>query len=234
MESRSRLFAVVPGVFLVGCSFWAVKMSAKPGIPVVHGLSASARKFAGTPVAAEPADQVELRIWLDAKPRSLGPLTDADGSQPVELWLESGHLVGNEAKAGTWSVSCFAPRTVGESRSVKLKIDGAERTLTLTRDDGKNQTTWTNRLFKITTNTKLESAFYATDRVEKKVGKDATKVPDWADHGLLFMGPKSMIGVWSSSVLERSNHGPAGNIEAKSSAPDQGIARFYDFALSNS
>lgn len=196
-------------------------MSATPGIPVVHGLTASARKFAGTPLPIQPADQVELRIWLDAKPRSLGPLTDADGSQPVALCLESGHLVGNEAKAGTWSVSCFAPQMVGEARSVRLKIDGKERTFTLTRDDGRNRTTWTNRLFKITTNTKLESAFYTSNRIEKEVGKDATKVPDWADHGLLFMGPKSIMGVWSSSVLERSNRGAAGNLEAKSSSADR-------------
>jgi len=208
-------------------------MSATPGIPVVHGLTASARKVAGTPVPIQPADQVELRIWLDAKPRSLGPLTDADGSQPVELCLESGHLVGNEAKAGTWSVSCFAPRSVGESRDVKLKIDGVERKFTLTQDDGKHRTTWTNRLFKITTNTKLESAFYTTDRIQKEVGKDATKVPDWADHGLLFIGPKSMIGVWSSSVLERSNRGPAGNIEAKSSAAALGVTGFYDVSVSD-
>ncbi|CAN1519660.1 hypothetical protein MCEMSE15_01044 [Fimbriimonadaceae bacterium] len=221
MESRSRLLAVLPGVFLVGCSFWAVKMSATPGIPVVHRLTASARKFAGTPLPIQPADHVELRIWLDAKPRMIGPLTDADGSQPVELYLESGHLVGNEAKAGTWSVSCLAPRTVGDSREVKLKIDGVERKFTLTRDDGKNRTTWTNRFFPITSETKLESAFYTTDRIEKRVGKDATKVPDWADHGLLFMGSKSMIGVWSSSVLERSNRGAAGNIEAKSSSADR-------------
>lgn len=196
-------------------------MSAKPGIPVVHGLTASARKVARTSLPAQSAGQVQLRIWLDAKPRSLGPLTDADGSQPVELCLESGHLVGNEAKAGTWSVSCFAPRTVGESRSVKLTIDGAERTFTLTRDDGKNRTTWTNRLFKISSETKLESAFYTTDRIEKEVGKDATKVPDWADHGLLFKGQKSMMGVWSSSVLERSDRGAAGNLEARSSVADR-------------
>lgn len=208
-------------------------MSATPGIPVVHGLTANARKLAGAPLRAQPADQVELRIWLDAKPRSLGPLTDADGSQSVEVCLERGHLVGNEAKAGTWSVSCLAPRTVGESRSVKLKIDGVERKFTLTQDDGKHRTTWTNRLFKITTNSKLESAFYTTDRMEKEVGKDATKVPDWADHGLLFMGPKSMIGVWSSSVLERSNRGAAGNLEAKSSSADQGIADIYELAVSD-
>ncbi len=210
------------GVFIfTGCGSVVGKMSATAGIPVVHGLTANSRKLAGTPLPARPADQVELRIWLDAKPGMLGSLTDVDGSQPVELCLESGHLVGNEAKVGTWSVSCFAPRTVGESRYVKLKIDGVDRKFTLTQDDGKHRTTWTNRLFRITTSTKLESAFYTTDRMEKEVGKDATKVPDWADHGLLFMGPKSMIGVWSSSVLERSNRGAAGNIEAKSSSADR-------------